>query len=76
MHRLHIPDPRFLLLLVALYCGAVFGLGDSAYVSERATKGAFPLVQGNEVAPLYIDSRDHKGVQRALTDLQADIQRG
>ena len=37
--------------------------------------GTFPLVAAGTAAPLWFDAADHKGVLRAVGDLQADIAR-
>jgi len=44
-------------------------------VADAATPGAFPLVRGEMVAPIFVASNDWPGVLRAAKDLQADIER-
>ncbi len=44
-------------------------------VSETVQPGAFPLVASGQAAPLCYDTNDHKGVIRAVGDLQTDIER-
>lgn len=44
-------------------------------VSSNTTDGAFPLVAGEAVAPLWADASDWPGVLRAVQDLQADVER-
>jgi hypothetical protein len=44
-------------------------------VVDRAGKGSFPLVAPHRQAPLWRDAADYPGVIRAVTDLQADIER-
>ncbi|MBN2684379.1 MAG: glycosyl hydrolase 115 family protein [Pontiellaceae bacterium] len=44
-------------------------------ISEEAQSKAFPLVADGAASPLFYDSGDHKGVIRAVQDLQADIER-
>jgi endo-1,4-beta-D-glucanase Y len=44
-------------------------------VTTVSTRGCFPIVQGNNAATIYVDSKDWPGVLRAVTDLQADIAR-
>lgn len=44
-------------------------------VADRARAGSFPLVGPHGPAPLWHDAADFPGVIRAVTDLQADIER-
>ncbi len=44
-------------------------------VEPSAVADTFPLVAAGKAAPLWFDAADHKGVQRAVGDLQADIAR-
>ena len=44
-------------------------------ISTNFNTGSFPLVSGNSTATLWFDANDHKGVIRAVVDLQADIER-
>jgi len=62
------------------FCLAVFAnrasaLGQIQYVENSASRDSFPLAQGSDTATLYVDPGDWPGVTRAVTDLQADIQR-
>ncbi len=72
-------SPRLLLLplvcFLLLFGVQVWSLGDPVYVSETVVTDALPLVEGRQVATLYVDDEDHKGVRRALGDLQLDIKR-
>ena len=54
---------------------ALAALGEQSYVSHLPSRGALTLVAKTTVAPLYVDPTDHKGVIRALGDLQQDIAR-
>ncbi|WP_075187102.1 glycosyl hydrolase 115 family protein [Teredinibacter haidensis] len=63
------------LLLVLYTHSTMASLGDTRYVSEKAKRGAVALVGKNTTATLYVDAADHKGVIRALGDLQTDIRR-
>lgn len=44
-------------------------------VTGSDTLNSFPLVSREKVSPLWIDANDHRGVIRAIGDLQADIER-
>nr|MBX2857507.1 glycosyl hydrolase 115 family protein [Cellvibrionaceae bacterium] len=67
----------FLFLFTLLVGSArVSALGDPSYVVEEDEKGEhFPLVSSEKLATLYVSSLDHKGVLRALENLQKDIRR-
>ncbi len=54
---------------------ATSSLAEPLLVDPAAVPGAFPLVKRGQAAPLWFDARDHKGVIRAVGDLQADIER-
>jgi len=68
-----------LLLLLAGTCFAdikpALGLFDPMLVSAADCPDAFPLVTGRQASPLLYDKTEHKGVLRAIGDLQKDIQR-
>ena len=51
------------------------GLPVEIVVSAAPPAGAFPLVTGSNIAPLWYDAADFTGVVRAIGDLQADIER-
>lgn len=51
-----------------------FALGESV-VSETQEPGAFPLVTVQGASLIWYDVNDHKGVIRAIGDLQTDIER-
>ncbi len=51
-------------------------LGLSAdIVLDAPQSGSFPLVQGQQAAPIVLDAADYPGVKRAAKDLQLDIER-
>ena len=69
----------FISASVLLFCSvaaAYAGLGlPQDIVTESAQRGAFPVVAGGQAAELWHDEGDHKGVIRAIGDLQADVER-
>ena len=65
--------PVVLCLLLPLRDG--LALGQVRYVQQARGQGSFPIVQGKLAAAVYVDSRDHAGVVRAVSDLQADVAR-
>jgi hypothetical protein len=48
-------------------------IGQTKYVEEARTAGAFPIVAAKTAANIYVDSQDWIGVVRAAGDLQSDI---
>jgi Glycosyl hydrolase family 115/Gylcosyl hydrolase family 115 C-terminal domain len=64
-----------LLLSPCLRAEPGLGLPVELVVEQDAPPGSFPLVSGAGDAPLWHDPLDHKGVVRAIGDLQADIER-
>ena len=64
-----------LLLLPALALAQTPLPTGPGYISARQTTGSFPLVAKGRAAPLYVSEDDWAGVQRAVRDVQADIQR-
>ena len=68
-----------LLTLAAVALAAipekVLAIGFTRYVEITAGRGSFPLVGPRGAAPIYVDTTDWPGVIRAVSDLQADIQR-
>jgi hypothetical protein len=74
------PLLTLLTVLVPVVCSitlrAETSLGlDVKLVVEAPAAGAFPLVKSERISPLWCDANDHKGVIRAVGDLQADIER-
>ena len=69
--------PHRILLALLLLCPIrpAFGLGETPCVVANPAPGAFALAKDGAAAPIYVDSMDFWGVQRAVGDLQADIQR-
>jgi len=65
------------LLLVAVLVAPrdSLALGQERYVEDVPSRGSFPIVQGNAVATIYVDSSDLAGVVRAASDLKADVAR-
>lgn len=69
---------RLVLSLVALLSSVstVPSLGLEVQVAiSRPQSGAFPLVEGEQAAPLFVDAADYPAVLRAAEDLQQDIDR-
>ena len=70
---------RYLALFLACVlqsAQALAGLGlPDTLISETPASAAFPLAAGGQTAPLWHAAADHKGVVRAIGDLQADIER-
>ena len=60
------------LCLTAMDCLAI---GQARYVEFSPGEGSFPIVQGGNVANVYVDAQDWPGVVRAANDLQADVER-
>src|SRR6266568_1603468 len=50
-------------------------IGEERYVDSAYHAGDFKIVAQNTAAPLFVDSKDHAGVIRAVSDLQKDIER-
>ena len=61
-------------VFLAAHASAGLGLPDTL-IRETPAPAAFPLAAGGKIAPLWHDAADHKGVVRAIGDLQADIER-
>ena len=53
----------------------VLAVNQTRYVDFINSQGGFCLAQKDSLATLYVDSKDHAGVVRAVRDLQADIKR-
>jgi hypothetical protein len=68
-----------IILIIALCLFAfqrdALAIGQTRYVDSVDSEGSFCLAQKEELAVLYVDSRDYPGVVRAANDLQADIAR-
>src|SRR5688572_19251193 len=67
------------LILLAVVAAAlpqnVLAIGRTRYVETTASRGSFPLVGPRGAAPIFVDAGDWPGAIRAVSDLQADIQR-
>jgi hypothetical protein len=50
-------------------------LSESLLAGKGARAASFPLVVGGAAAPIWYDPADFKGVIRAISDLQADVER-
>jgi hypothetical protein len=53
----------------------LLAIGRTRYVETAPSRGSFPLVGPRGASPIYVDAADWPGVVRAVSDLQADIQR-
>ncbi|MES2037078.1 MAG: glycosyl hydrolase 115 family protein [Pseudomonadota bacterium] len=51
-----------------------FALGEKTYVTQTAVAGDLVLVNASSAATLYVDMADYAGVQRAVVNLQKDIE--
>src|SRR5271170_7072277 len=60
--------------LVALPSVAA-AIGQEKYVETRYHPSDFKLIERKSAAPIYVDANDYPGVVRAVSDLQADLQR-
>ncbi len=64
------------LLNLLIGCGTVcFAVSENEYVSHQKVQGGFCIAEKGDFACLYVDLQDFAGVQRAVGDLQADIER-
>ncbi|MBZ5582455.1 MAG: glycosyl hydrolase 115 family protein [Acidobacteriia bacterium] len=60
---------------IFLFSSHLFALGQPRYVETVARPGSFAVAQGKTAATLWVDAADWPGVVRAVSDLQADIER-
>ncbi|MDN4503198.1 glycosyl hydrolase 115 family protein [Alteromonadaceae bacterium BrNp21-10] len=63
----------FAWLLLSALNPALANASDEVAISNQQQKGDFVITQGAQVATLYVDSNDHKGVIRAVNNLQSDL---
>lgn len=63
------------VLCLCLFSHNAWAIGQARYVEDIQGPGSFPIVQGDDVAILHVDTGDWPGVIRAVNDLQADIAR-
>lgn len=61
------------LLVTSLSVTSVFSLGDDTYVVHKADRDGLVLADKGKLATLYVDANDHKGLLRAVGDLQSDF---
>ncbi len=70
---------RPLQLLLACAVGLLptraWALGQASYITPIAGRNSVVLMQGQQAAPIWVDSADWPGVIRAAGDLQADVRR-
>jgi hypothetical protein len=64
-----------LILVTAAFPNDALAIGQTRYIEITASRGSFPLVGPRGASPIYVDAGDWPGVIRAVSDLQADIQR-
>ena len=62
-------------LTASVEADPTLSLSQSILVEPSAAPDAFALVTRQQAAPLWFDANDHKGVIRAIGDLQSDIER-
>ena len=58
-----------------LFAANLWALGGPRYVETSPHPGAFALVENGSAAAVRVDAADWPGVQRAVYDLQADVNR-
>ena len=63
------------LLPTSVYSDQTLSLARKIVLAAATEPDAFPLAGQAQASPLWFDSGDHKGVVRAIIDLQADVQR-
>lgn len=57
------------------FCVKVFSMSPLSYIETVGGPGRFPLVAGEQSAVLYVETEEAFGVQRAVSDLQSDLER-
>ncbi len=66
--------PRTACLVTTLLCVTnAFSLGDDTYIVTKPDRKGLALAMKGELATLYVDANDHKGLVRAVGDLQSDF---
>ena len=63
----------FIFFLIIAIPASTMAIGNDHYISTSKDKNTFILSESGKSTPLLIESNDHKGVIRALKDLQTDI---
>ena len=68
--------PAQIITVIALvsFSQRIYALGDTNFVEDSTSSGAFPLAAGN-LAEIVVDTNDWPGVIRAANDLGADVNR-
>ena len=64
-----------LAAVLTLAAPPAWALGEARFISFEAQPNALLLAGAGRAAPLLVDSADHAGVRRAVSGLQADIER-
>jgi hypothetical protein len=64
-----------LALCLLVLPATAFALGQEKYVESVHASNGFTIAQGESLATIYVDEKDHAGVVRAAGDLQADLDR-
>jgi len=73
---MHSTLKRFVLLVISIcFITAVNANDDRTYVSEKKVKDGFVLAENGKAAPIVRGNGEEAGVIRAISDLQADINR-
>ncbi len=66
---------RFMLCALLLSASSLcLALGEKSYLNAKAKSGDLTLANSAGTATLYVDAKDHAGVQRAVQNLQRDIE--
>src|SRR5579871_1763564 len=60
---------------VLLSPSITYGLGQKQYVETTDKPDNFAIVRAGRASPIYVDENDYPGVQRAVQNLQSDIDR-
>jgi Glycosyl hydrolase family 115/Gylcosyl hydrolase family 115 C-terminal domain len=66
---------QLLLAGLLLFPSGGYSLGQTQYVETSDNAENFAIVRARQATVLYVDSDDYPGVQRAVANLQADINR-
>src|SRR3989442_3578055 len=63
-----------LIIVLSATVWSFIRLYSQDFITEKKQPGAFPIVSGSAVSPVYVDDRDYSLVKRAGGFLQNDIQ--
>lgn len=66
-------NPIFLIVIFIVLTQSVFSIDTEKYVSDKFSKGSFPLAANGKSAPLLVSENDFAGVLRVAKHLQADL---